>query len=130
MQNITTRELKHLCNFLTHTMNYKVELVSDEDFDYDEEDCDNCYNWVNATEELCTQSNKVLDNYFTKNDKTVATAFETAIDYRYDDDCINEGISEHFFDYCKKHNILEFYFKQADAHDYDGEDADLRMYKS
>ena len=28
MQNITTRELKHLCNFLTHTMNYKVELVS------------------------------------------------------------------------------------------------------
>ena len=35
MQNITTRELKHLCNFLTHTMNYKVELVSDEDFEYD-----------------------------------------------------------------------------------------------
>ena len=31
MQNITTRELKHLCNFLTHEMNYKVELVTDED---------------------------------------------------------------------------------------------------
>ena len=60
----------------------------------------------------------------------VSSAFEIAIDYRYDDDCINEGISEHFFDYCKKHNILDFYFKQKDAHDYDGEDANMRMYKS
>ena len=33
MQNITTRELKHLCNFLTHAMNYKVELVSEEDWE-------------------------------------------------------------------------------------------------
>ena len=121
MQNITQRELKHLCNFLTHTMNYKVELLSDEDFEYDGD-------WVMATDELCVQTNKVLENYFTLNDKTVATAFETAIDYRYDDDCINEGISEHFFDYCKKHNILDFYFKQKDAHDYDGEDANMRMH--
>ena len=129
-KNITTRELKHLCNFLTHTMNYKVELVSAEDFAYDEDGGENVYDWIAATEELCVQTTKVLDNYFTKNDKTVATAFETAIDYRYDDDCINEGISEHFYDYCKKHNILEFYFKQKDAHDYDGEDANMRMYKS
>ena len=121
MQNITTRELKHLCNFLTHTMNYKVELVSAE---YDEDD------WIAATDELCTQTTQLLDNYFTRKDRTLATAFETAIDYRYDDDCINEGISEHFFDYCKKHNILDFYFKQVDAHDYDGEDANMRMYKS
>ena len=125
MQNITKRELKHLCNFLTHTMNYKVELVSEEDFAYDEE----CIveDWISATEELCVQTTKVLDNYFTQNDKTLATAFATAIDYRYDDDCINEGISEHFFDYCKKHNILDFYFKQNDAHDYDGVDANMRM---
>ena len=102
MQNITTRELKHLCNFLTHAMNYKVELVSEEDFAYDEEDGENVYDWIAATDELCAQTTKVLDNYFTKNDKTVATAFETAINYRYDDDCINEGIAEHFFDYCKK----------------------------
>jgi hypothetical protein len=127
MQNITTRELKHLCNFLTHTMNYKVELVSEEDFAYDEDGGENVYDWIAATEELAAQTLKVLDNYTAKNDKTVATAFETAINYRYDDDCINEGISEHFFDYCKKHNILEFYFKQADAHDYDGEDANMRM---
>ena len=127
MQNITARELKHLCNFLTHDMNYKVELVSEEDFAYDEEDGENVYDWIMATDELCTQTNKVLENYFTKKDKTLATAFETAIDYRYDDDCINEGISEHFFDYCKKHNILDFYFKQKDAHDYDGEDANMRM---
>ena len=121
MQNITQRELKHLCNFLTHTMNYKVELLSDEDFEYDGD-------WVSATDELCVQTNKVLENYFTLNDKTVTTAFETAINYRYDDDCINEGISEHFYDYCKKHNILDFYFKQNDAHDYDGEDANMRMH--
>ena len=127
MQNITARELKHLCNFLTHDMNYKVELVSEEDFAYDEEDGENVYDWIMATDELCKQTNLVLDNYFTKKDKTLATAFETAIDYRYDDDCINEGISEHFFDYCKKHNILDFYFKQKDAHDYDGEDANMRM---
>ena len=127
MQNITTRELKHLCNFLTHTMNYKVELVSEEDFAYDEDGGENVYDWIAATEELAAQTLKVLDNYTAKNDKTVATAFETAINYRYDDDCINEGISEHFFDYCKKHNILDFYFKQVDAHDYDGVDLNMRM---
>ena len=127
MQNITARELKHLCNFLTHDMNYKVELVSEEDFAYDEEDGENVYDWIMATDELFTQTNLVLENYFTKKDKTLATAFETAIDYRYDDDCINEGISEHFFDYCKKHNILDFYFKQVDAHDYDGVDLNMRM---
>ena len=129
-KNINTRELKHLCNFLTHEMNYKVELVSAEDFAYDEDGGHNVYDWVSATEELCMRTQCVLDNYFTHKDETLATAFETAIDYRYDDDCINEGISEHFYDYCKKHNILDFYFKQADAHDYDGEDADMRMYKS
>ena len=81
MQNITTRELKHLCNFLTHAMNYKVELVSEEDFAYDEEDGENVYDWISATDELCTQTAQVLDNYFTLKDKTLATAFETAIDY-------------------------------------------------
>tara|TARA_B110001452_G_scaffold239390_1_gene220402 strand:+ start:292 stop:678 length:387 start_codon:yes stop_codon:yes gene_type:complete len=126
-KNINTRELKHLCNFLTHEMNYKVELVSDEDFAYDEDGGANVYDWVAATEELCMRTQCVLDNYFTHKDETLATAFETAIDYRYDDDCINEGISEHFFDYCKKHNILDFYFKQEDAHDYDGADACMRM---
>ena len=122
-KNINTRELKHLCNFLTHAMNYKV----DEDFAYDEDGGANVYDWVAATEELCMRTQCVLDNYFTHKDETLATAFETAIDYRYDDDCINEGISEHFFDYCKKHNILDFYFKQEDAHDYDGADACMRM---
>ena len=126
-KNITTRELKHLCNFLTHEMNYKVELVTDEDFACDEDGGENVYDWVAATEELCGRTQCVLDNYFTHKDSTLATAFETAIDYRYDDDCINEGISEHFFDYCKKHNILDFYFKQEDAHDYDGADANMRM---
>jgi hypothetical protein len=108
-------------------MNYKVELVTDEDFACDEDGGENVYDWVAATEELCGRTQCVLDNYFTHKDSTLATAFETAIDYRYDDDCINEGISEHFFDYCKKHNILDFYFKQEDAHDYDGADANMRM---
>ena len=127
MQNITTRELKHLCNFLTHTMNYKVELVSEEDFAYDEDGGENVYDWVAATDELATQTAQVLDDYFVKKDRTYKTAFDNAINYRYDDDCINEGVSEHFFDYCKKHNILDFYFKQTDAHDYDGADAHMRM---
>ncbi len=127
MQNITTRELKHLCNFLTHTMNYKVELVSEEDFAYDEDGGENVYDWVAATDELATQTAQVLDDYFVKKDRTYKTAFDNAINYRYDDDCINEGVSEHFFDYCKKHNILDFYYKQEDAHDYDGEDACMRM---
>jgi len=127
MKNITTRELKHICNFLTHTMNYKVNLVTDEDFAYDEEDGENCYDWVAATDELCAQTSAVLDSYYTKKDKTAATAFAHAINYRYDDDCINEGVSEHFYDYCKQHNCMELYWKQEDAHDYDGEDAALRM---
>jgi len=127
MQNITTRELKHLCNFLTHTMNYKVTLVSEEDFAYDEDGGFNTYDWVAATEELCVQTERLLDNYFVHEDRTLATAFATAIGNRYEDDCINEGISEHFFDYCKKHNILDFYYKQEDAHDYDGADACMRM---
>ena len=93
-------------------MNYKVELVSEEDFAYDEDGGENVYDWISATDELCVQTTQLLHNYFTKKDRTLATAFATAIDYRYDDDCINEGISEHFFDYCKKHNILDFYFKQ------------------
>jgi len=129
-KNITTRELKHLCNFLTNDMNYKVGLVSEEDFAYDEDGGANIYDWVAATEELCMQTQCVLDNYFTHKDETLKTAFETALGYRYDDDCINEGIREHFFDYCKKHNILDFYFKENGAYDYDGEDANMRMYKS
>jgi len=126
-KNITTRELKHICNFLTHTMNYKVNLVSEEDFAYDEEDGENVYDWISATDELCAQTTKVLDSYYTKKDATAATAFAHAINYRYDDDCINEGVSEHFYDYCKQHNCMELYWKQEDAHDYDGEDAALRM---
>src|SRR6056300_431026 len=126
-KNITTRELKHICNFLTHTMNYKVNLVTDEDFAYDEDGDANCYSWVAATDELCAQTAAVLDSYYTKKDTSAATAFAHAIDYRYDDDCINEGVSEHFYDYCKQHNILDFYFKQNDAHDYDGVDANMRM---
>ena len=127
MTNSTTRELKHICNFLTHAANYKVNLVSDEDFACDEDGGYNCYDWVAATDELCAQTAAVLDSYFTKKDKTVATAFTHAIDYRYDDDCINEGIGEMFYDYCKQHNMLDLYFKQADAHDYGGADAHMRM---
>ena len=129
MQNITTRELKHLCNFLTHTMNYKVNLVTEEDFANDEEDGGaNVYDWIAATDELCAQTAAVLDSYFNKKDTSAATALAHAIDYRYDDDCINEGISEHFYDYCKQHNCMQLYYKQADAHDYDGADAALRMH--
>ncbi len=78
MKNITTRELKHICNFLTHTMNYKVNLVSEEDFAYDEVDgTENVYDWVAATDELCAQTAAVLDSYFTKKDTSAATAFDT-----------------------------------------------------
>ena len=59
-KNINTRELKHLCNFLTHEMNYKVELVSAEDFAYDEDGGHNVYDWVSATEELCIDRKSVV----------------------------------------------------------------------
>ena len=113
MQNITSKEIKHLCNFLSTVANYKVTLVSNEDFAYDDD-------WKSATEELCTQTNILLNNYFNKDNKTYATAIATAIKYRYYDDCINDGIAEMFYDYCKQHNILEFYFKDKNAHNYDG----------
>jgi hypothetical protein len=62
MQNITSKEIKHLCNFLSTVANYKVTLVSNEDFAYDDD-------WKSATEELCTQTNILLNNYFNKDNK-------------------------------------------------------------
>jgi hypothetical protein len=38
--------------------------------------------------------------------------------YRYDDDCVNEGIEEQWYDYCKQQGIQDFYFRDAGAYDY------------
>ena len=43
---------------------------------------------------------------------------EIAIKYRYDDDCINEGVAEMWWGYCNENKMLDFYFTDKTAHDY------------
>ncbi len=90
---ITEKQLQHMVNFLTHRANYKVAIFEDEyEMNY------------NTTTELLDNANNLIST-FLKGDLTYDKAMEIAIKYRYDDDCINEGITEMWKDYCKENNI-------------------------
>ena len=103
---ITIKQLQHMVDFLTHKANYKVAIMEDE---YEHN--------FNTTEELLDNAKHLMDMYF-NNTITYEKAMECVTHYRYDDDCINEGISEMWWDYCNEHNILDFYFADKDAYDY------------
>ena len=109
MQNkITEKQLQHMVKFLTHDANYKVAIL-DDDEEYE-------HNY-NTTLELLDNAKHLIYTYF-KGDLTYAKAMEIAIKYRYDDDCINEGIAEMWWGYCSENNLLDFYFTDKTAHDY------------
>ena len=95
-----------MVDFLTHNANYKVAIMED---DYEHN--------FNTTEELLDNAKQLMDMYF-NNTITYEKAMECVTHYRYDDDCINEGISEMWFDYCNEHNIMDFYNADKEAHVY------------
>ena len=82
-----------MVNFLTHRANYKVGMF-DEEVDFS----------INTTSELIDNAKQLIDTFY-KDGLTYKEAMECVTDYRYDDDCINEGIEEMWEDYCKKHNL-------------------------
>lgn len=92
---ITEKQLQHMVYFLTHKANYKVGLF-DEDIDFN----------VNTTSELIDNAKYLIDTFYKKG-LTFTEAMECVTDYRYDDDCINEGIQEMWDDYCKENNIFK-----------------------
>ena len=110
MQNkITEKQLQHMVKFLTHDANYKVAIGLNDDEEYE-------HNY-NTTIELLDNANNLIDTYY-KGNLTYAKAMEIAIKYRYDDDCINEGIAEMWWGYCNENKMLDFYFTDKTAHDY------------
>ena len=90
---ITEKQLQHMVNFLTHRANYKVGMF-DEEVDFS----------INTTSELIDNAKHLIDTFYKKG-LTYAEAMESVVNYRYDDDCINEGVAEMWEDYCKEHNI-------------------------
>ena len=85
-----------MVNFLTHRANYKVGLFLDEDED-------GGFN-INTTLELIENAKHLIDTFYKKG-LTYEEAMESVVNYRYDDDCINEGVAEMWEDYCKENNI-------------------------
>ena len=61
---------------------------------------------VNTTSELIDNAKYLIDTFYKKG-LTFTEAMECVTDYRYDDDCINEGIQEMWDDYCKENNIFK-----------------------
>ena len=106
---ITEKQLQHLVKFLTHDANYKVKIGLNDGEEYE-------HNY-NTTTELLDNAQILINTYYAGN-LTYAMAMEIAIHYRYDDDCINEGISEMWWGSCKENNLLDFYFTDKNAHDY------------
>ena len=90
---ITEKQLRHMVNFLTHRANYKVGMF-DEEVDFS----------INTTSELIDNAKHLIDTFYERG-LTYEEAMESVVNYRYDDDCINEGIAEMWEDYCKEHNI-------------------------
>ena len=82
-----------MVNFLTHRANYKVGMF-DEEVDFS----------INTTSELIDNAKHLIDTFYERG-LTYEEAMESVVNYRYDDDCINEGIAEMWEDYCKEHNI-------------------------
>ena len=108
MQNkITEKQLQHMVKFLTHDANYKVAILDEDDFEIN----------YNTTTELLDNAKNLIATYYAGN-LTYAKAMEIAINYRYDDDCINEGIAEMWWGYCYENKMLDFYFTDKTAHDY------------
>ena len=97
MQNtqthITELELQHWVHFLTHIANYKVSI-----FERDTE-----FN-ITTTDELLANARKIIDRHYAGG-ITGAEAYDCAINYRYDDDCVYEGIEEQWEDYCEQHGL-------------------------
>lgn len=91
--HITERELQHWVHFLTHVANYKVTMFEDEN-----------EHWANSTDELLANARQLIDTHYAGG-ITHEQARAIAIDYRYDDDCINEGIEEQWEDYCAEHGL-------------------------
>ena len=106
---ITEKQLQHMVNFLTHRANYKVGLFLDEDED-------GGFN-INTTLELIENAKHLIDTFYKKG-LTYAEAMESVVNYRYDDDCINEGVAEMWWGYCNENKMLDFYYKDKKAHDY------------
>jgi hypothetical protein len=92
---ITEKQLQHMVNFLTHKANYKVGMF-DKDIDFN----------INTTSELIDNAKQLIDTFYKKG-LTYAEAMESVVNYRYDDDCINEGVAEMWKDYCKENNIWQ-----------------------
>ena len=105
--NITEKQLHHFVKFLRDYANYKVAILDDDDFEIN----------YNTTTELLDNAKNLIATYYAGN-LTYAKAMEIAINYRYDDDCINEGIAEMWWGYCSENKLLDFYFTDKNAHDY------------
>ena len=90
---ITEKQLRHMVNFLTHRANYKVGMF-DEEVDFS----------INTTSELIDNAKHLIDTFYEKG-LTYEEAMESVVNYRYDDDCINEGIHEMWQTYCKEHKL-------------------------
>ena len=103
---ITEKQLQHMVNFLTHRANYKVGMF-DKDIDFN----------INTTSELIDNAKQLIDKFY-KDGLTYEEAMECVTNYRYDDDCINEGIAEMWWGYCNENKMLDFYYKDKKAHDY------------
>ena len=108
---ITEKQLQHMVNFLTHRANYKVGLFLDEDED-------GGFN-NNTTSELIDNAKHLIDTFY-KDVLTYEEAMECETHYRYDDECINEGIEEMWWKYCNENNLVDFYYADEKAWDYDG----------
>ena len=92
---ITEKQLQHMVNFLTHRANYKVGMF-DEEVDFS----------INTTSELIDNAKHLIDTFYERG-LTYEEAMESVVNYRYDDDCINEGVAEMWKDYCKENNIWQ-----------------------
>ena len=104
--NITQNYLQHMVNFLTRIANWKVGEFTEEN-----------EHWANTTGELLDNAQQLIRRYYGVG-LTYKDAMSLVTGYRYDDDCVNEGIEEQWWDYCKEHGILDFYFADSTAHDY------------
>ena len=90
---ITEKQLRHMVNFLTHRANYKVGMF-DEEVDFS----------INTTSELIDNAKHLIDTFYERG-LTLTEAMESVVNYRYDDDCINEGIAEMWETYCEENNL-------------------------
>jgi len=90
---ITEKQLRHMVNFLTHRANYKVGMF-DEEVDFS----------INTTSELIDNAKHLIDTFYERG-LTLTEAMESVVNYRYDDDCINEGIQEMWETYCEENNL-------------------------